>query len=197
MSITEIFLIGIALSMDAFAVSVTNGVSDSDMKMPKMLLIAFFFGFFQMIMPLAGFFSSGALSLYIAKVAPWLSFTILAVIGIKMIIDATKTQDECGAKLTIGRLSVQAIATSIDAFAVGISLLAIELSGGGLPLNIVACAAIIGIITFILSLCAVILGKFFTKMVETKVGNIKKWTIITGGIVLIAIGIKIIISAYI
>lgn len=197
MSITELILISIALAMDAFAVSLTNGITQNNLRIGKMFLIAFFFGFFQMAMPVFGYFSGNLLYGFIIKIAPWLSFVILAMLGIKMIIDALKKEENTIENISLGKLTLQAIATSIDALSVGISFLAIEALGKELPFNILICCLIIGIITFILSLFSVSLGKYFTDAIKKHSSKIKKWTVIVAGLILIGIGIKIVIESFI
>lgn len=190
MDLADLMLIAVGLSMDAFAVGMTNGMEQPDMKFPKVLTVALFYGFFQALMPIVGFFAGKLLSELIAKIAPWVSFALLALIGGKMIFDAFKKEPDapCGT-LTYGKLTLQAIATSIDALAVGVSLLAAD-SVGQLPLNIFVCAAIIAAVTFTLSLIAVFLGK--------KVGNrFADKAELVGGIVLVVIGIKILIESFV
>lgn len=206
MSVWEIILIGIALSMDAVAVGMTNGMTDSKMKIRKMLLIAFAFGAFQFLMPVLGYYCSYAFAEFVSKIAPWLSFVLLGFLGGKMIFDFVKelkaakseqsekeettTESETKpVKLGLGKLFVQAVATSIDALAVGVTLLAAETSKG-LPFHVLLCALVIGVITFSLSFGAVFAGK--------RVGNrfADKATLV-GGLILVGIGLKILIESFI
>ncbi len=195
MGLTELVLIAAALSMDAFAVGLSNGIINPKIGIGKTLLIAAFFGFFQAAMPVLGYFTGNIAHNLFSKAAPIISLTILAVIGLKMILDSKKC-DECSCELSIGKLSLQAIATSIDAFAVGISFLAVIAGGGSLPYNVFICGALIGIITFALSLSAVLAGKLFTLSIEKRSANIKQWSYIAAGLILIAIGIKTVLEAY-
>lgn len=199
MGLLELILVAIALSMDAFAVGMTNGMTDSKMKLTKILLIAGFYGFFQFLMPVIGYFISGVFSDLIATIAPWVSFILLAFIGGKMAYDGVKEvleskdtplesleQAEEGKLLKIGTLTMQAIATSIDALAVGVSLLALS-TEGTLWGNIWLDSALIGCVTFTLSILAVYLGKLIGNKLADKAE-------IVGGVVLIIIGIKILLE---
>lgn len=198
MGVFELVLVAVALSMDAFAVGLTNGMTDSKMKIGKVLLIALFYGAFQFLMPVLGYYVSGIFSALIERIAPWLSFVLLALIGGKMILDGVKeliesrkTEGEASVQeevkpLHIGTLTLQAIATSIDALAVGVSFLALY-TEGTLCLNIWADSAIIGGITFSLSVVAVYLGKLIGNKLADKAE-------VLGGVVLVAIGLKILLE---
>lgn len=202
MGIAELILVALALSMDAFAVGLTNGMTERKMKISKMFLIAAFYGFFQFIMPLIGYYASGLLSSLIERIAPWLSFILLAFIGGKMVIDGIKEMRERNEEINVDdharedgeeakplhirTLTAQAIATSIDALAVGVTFLALETSGT-LCLNVWLDCLIIGVITFTLSMGAVFLGKIIGNKLADKAE-------IFGGAVLIVIGIKILVE---
>ena len=198
MSVWEIVLIGIALSMDAVAVSLSNGMAEPKMAIKKMLLIAFAFGLFQFAMPVIGYYCSYAFAEFVKKIAPWLSFVLLGFLGGKMVFDffkerRKKPEEESEeapvrAKLSMGKLLLQAVATSIDALAVGVTLLAVE-STDGLAFHVLYCALIIGVITFSLSLPAVFAGG--------KVGDkFSDKASLAGGLILIAIGLKILIESF-
>lgn len=213
MSIAELLLVAVALSMDAFAVGMTNGMTDHKMKLNKVLLIAAFYGGFQFLMPVIGYFVSGIFSEFIARIAPYLSFALLALIGGKMIYDGikeivengkeqkeathvqekTKNENEhenkvatAGKPLNVGTLTLQAIATSIDALAVGVTFLAL-FTDGTLCLNIWWDSLIIGCVTFSLSVGAVYLGKAIGNKLADKAQ-------VAGGVVLVAIGLKILLE---
>lgn len=203
MGIFELILVAVALSMDAFAVGMTNGMTDSKMKIGKVLLIAAFYGGFQFIMPIIGYFASGVFSSLIEKVAPWVSFVLLVFIGGKMVYDGIKEvlqrrkereenthaqekTETVGKPLDMKTLAAQALATSIDALAVGVSFLALA-TDGTLCLNVWWDSLIIGGITFSLSVLAVYLGKAIGNKLAEKAE-------IAGGAVLIIIGIKILIE---
>ncbi len=178
-------LLGIALAMDACAVSMANGLNEPNMKKRKIVLIAFMFAFFQALMPLIGYFIGHAILQYIEKFIPWIALILLCFLGGKMLFEGFKKEEDNEAKvLTFATLFVQAIATSIDALSVGLTIA--EYSIG----EAVICALIIATITFILSFASVFIGKKF----GTKLGNKAE---MLGGIILIGIGIEIFISGLI
>ena len=174
MSISEIVLIGIALSMDAFAVCVASSMVYTNMTWLRKLSMPIMFGLFQGIMPILGFFLFAS---FIEKWSGPISLLILGIIGINMIREGLAKDEETEPKkLTLWILLVQAVATSIDAFAVGVSFAANSA-------NIWQSAPIIAVTTFVLSLIALFVG---TKAGE-KLGDKAE---ILGGIILIIIGIK-------
>lgn len=195
MEIWEILVIGVALAMDAVAVSLTNGMCEPRMRIAKMLAIAGAFALFQFLMPVVGYYCSYAFSSLVEEIAPWLSFALLAFIGGKMIFDsafemAKKRKGNFAPApkkpLGAGKLLVQAVATSLDALAVGVTLLAADTTKG-LPIHAVLCALIIGAVTFALSLPAVAIGKKAGDAFSDKAE-------IAGGVVLVAIGLKILLE---
>lgn len=179
-----VILIALSLAMDAFSVSVTNGMCMKNIKIKEALLIAFVYGFFQFIMPMAGYFGAYILKDYIEKVDHWIAFVILFFIGFKMITEAIeelKEKSECKIKdISFKVLIIQGIATSIDALAAGIGLVALNIP-------ILSSVSIIGLITFTLCFTGVYLGK---KMG----GYLKGKAEILGGVILILIGLKILIE---
>lgn len=199
MTFLEILLLGVALSMDACAVAMTNGMTHSKMPFRRALFIALFFGFFQFLMPLIGFFVAGivanAFLQTFEKISAWVSFALLAFLGGKMILDCIlshkKAEEEngcsCQGPLTLSKLCMQAIATSIDALAVGVTLQMATLSEGGLALGALGATAVIGVVTFLLSAIAVYIGKAVGNKLADKAN-------IFGGLVLIAIGVKLLIE---
>ena len=177
MSISEIVLIGIALSMDAFAVCVASSMVYTNMTWLRKLSMPIMFGLFQGIMPILGFFLGSLFASFIEKWSGPISLLILGIIGINMIREGLAKDEETEPKkLTLWILLVQAVATSIDAFAVGVSFAANSA-------NIWQSAPIIAVTTFVLSLIALFVG---TKAGE-KLGDKAD---ILGGIILIIIGIK-------
>lgn len=179
-----LLMIALGLSMDAFSVSVTNGLCGKNIGLKITLLIGLFFGGAQAIMPVIGYYAGNIFSGYIESVDHWIAFFLLGIIGLKMILEARdkmKTPEKCEHKnLTVKVLFVQAVATSIDALAVGISFAALKT-------NIALTAAEIGLVTFILSIIGVLIGK--------KAGNfIKEKAEIIGGAILILIGVKILVE---
>ncbi len=180
--ITSIFL-GIGLAMDACAVSMANGLNEPKMKINKILLIGIMFGLFQGIMPLIGYLVGSAFLTKIEWIIPWLALILLTFIGGKMLIEGIKHKEseEEVKNLTFKVLLVQTIATSIDALSVGFTIADYEL------IKAIICVSIVAVITFVISVCGVLIGKTF----GTKLGNKAE---ILGGIILIAIGIEIFIS---
>ena len=186
MGFIELFLIGVGLSMDAFAVSICKGLGMSRLNMKQALVIGLFFGGFQALMPFLGWALGTQLADFITPVDHWIAFILLALIGGKMLIDAIRGGDEeeesepKDAKLDLKELLMLAIATSIDALAVGITF-------AFLGVNIVWAIAIIGVTTFVLSVVGVAVGHAFGARYE-------KGATIVGGVVLILIGCKILLE---
>lgn len=180
MGMLEIVLLGIALSMDAVAVSLSNGLVYKKITSAKLLAMPLLFGFFQGAMPFIGYFAGGFFADFLDKYAGIISLVILGFIGIKMVVDGAKCEtddDNCAvSSLTYRVLLVQAVATSIDAFAVGIGLSA-------LGVEILPAVLIIALTTFLCCSAAVGLGKRFGHLLGNKAQ-------IFGGIILIVIGIK-------
>lgn len=176
-----VFLIGLGLSMDAFSVSVTNGMCLESVNIKDAVKIAFMYAFFQFLMPVIGFFAGNVFKDFINTVDHWIAFCLLLFIGIKMISEAfeKKEENECK-KIGLKLLFVQGIATSIDALAVGVSFAALKIPA-------FSSSMMIGIITFVICFLGVYLGK--------KVGNLLKGKAeILGGLILIGIGVKILIE---
>ena len=190
MTISDIFFIGVGLSMDAFAVSMCQGLSMKRLRFGEALRTALFFGVFQAIMPLLGFALGSTFASWIT-IGPWIAFGLLLLIGGKMLFDGIRNkQDEPTSEAaTIGKLFVLALATSIDAFAVGVSFSMQEgivwLHGG---FSIFLAVSMIGAVTFILSLFGVWLGTRFGMKYH-------RAATLLGGIVLILIGIKILLES--
>lgn len=199
MAVWEILLIGVALSMDAASVGMTNGMLEPKMRIWKMCAVAGMYALFQFLMPVLGYYCGYAFSALVAKIAPWLSFLLLGFIGGKMVYDFIKqtiaarkgisSPQSAGGPIGPGKLLVQAVATSIDALAVGVTLLAAE-TGSGLPAHVVLCALMIGAVTFVLSLSAVGVGKKIGDRFADKAQLI-------GGIILLCIGLKLLIEGLI
>ena len=183
MTVIELILIAIALSMDAFAVAVTSGIVADKPSVREVLRLGLFFGGFQCLMPIIGWFLVSRISGYIEKVDHWIAFALLAFIGIRMIIGAFKKQDDDAPPsdpFAYKTLFLMGVATSIDALAVGASFALTDV-------NIWISSAVIGVITFGLSILGVYIGK--------KVGELfQKRAELIGGIILVAIGVKILIE---
>ena len=183
----ENVLLGIGLAMDAFSVSLANGLNEPKMKTRKMCGIAGIFALFQFLMPLLGWICVHTIVEffeYFENFIPWIALALLLFIGIKMLVDGIKNKDEEKPALTIGALLLQGIATSIDALSVGFTIAEYDFT-----MALVSCL-IIFILTFIICMTGIFLGKKF----GTKLSN--KATII-GGVILISIGIEIFITGII
>ena len=176
-------LLGIGLAMDACAVSMANGLKEPKMKVNKILLIAFVFGIFQGLMPLLGYIVGSNILNKIDWIIPWIALFLLGFIGGKMIYDGLHEEDnkECCHTLTFKLLIIQAIATSIDALSVGVSI------SNYILLDAIICVSIITVVTFIICFIGVFIGKKFGDSLGNKAE-------ILGGIILIAIGIEIYIT---
>lgn len=186
MGIIEFALTGVGLAMDAFAVSICKGLSMKKVNYVHAFIIALFFGGFQAIMPLIGWAVGRSFASYIENFDHWIAFVLLAIIGGKMLIEAIKDDEpngEVGEKefsLDMKELLLLAIATSIDALAVGVSF-------AFLGVNIWLAIAVIGIVTFVISYAGVVIGNIFGNRYEKRAQ-------IVGGIILILIGVKIILE---
>ena len=185
MGYLEIFLTGIALAMDAFAVSICKGIKMPKLRKSHIVIIAVFFGGFQMLMPLIGWLLGSQFVQYISKFDHWIAFALLAFIGVKMAIESFKHEEEecckCDSKLDLKELVVLAIATSIDALAVGITFALYP------DINILPSISIIGIVTFIICAGGVVIGPKFGAKFKSKAE-------LLGGIVLVIIGLKLLIE---
>lgn len=178
MGIFEIILIGISLAMDAFAVAVCKGLAMPKVDWKKAVIIALYFGVFQALMPIIGYFLGISFSDMVTKIDHWIAFSLLAVIGGNMIKESyddelEKRNDNVDFKTMI----VLAIATSIDALAVGVTF-------SFLKTDILISASFIGIITFLMSLLGVKIGNVFGDKFQNKAE-------FAGGTILILIGLKI------
>ncbi len=190
MSVFEIVLLGVALAMDAVAVGMTDGMSEPKMRLLKAAGIAGAFGLFQFFMPLLGYCAGSAFTNFLSKIAPVLSFTILAFLGVKMIFGCVRELTEKHPPLlkrerAVGewKLFLQALATSIDALAIGVTLSALE-GSGTLALSPILCSVVIGAVTFVLSFAAVLIGRKAGAMLADQAE-------LFGGAVLVVIGFKI------
>ncbi len=199
--VLEVFLIGLSLSMDAFAVSVTDGLCYRNLTKVKGATIPLAFGLFQAVMPLIGYFVAFGLGQAFEeifdKIDHWIAFILLAIIGGKMIYDAikqlrSKEEEIKEKKYSVPEVLVQGVATSIDALFVGVSFAATEGLKNSIP-NVLVGVAIIGVTTFVISLAGLLIG--------VKIGNVLKnksgIATLIGGLVLIGIGLKILIEGLI
>lgn len=183
MTILEIILLSIALAMDCFAVSFSSGGMQKELRLRHALIIGSFFGFFQALMPLIGYFGGSLVVKYIERFDHWIAFGILFLIGAKMIFDALRsTAEDHGVNIMKPTtLILLSVATSIDALAVGFSF-------SMFSVNVWIAALIIGIGSFIFSLAGFYMGKLLTKRIKPSYAGL------LGGVILIGIGIKILIE---
>ena len=181
-------VLGIGLAMDAFSVSLANGMNEPCMKKKKMLFIALVFGVFQGLMPLIGWFcvhTIATLFTSFTKLIPWIALALLGYIGGKMLIEGIKTKDECSLEkpaVGIWALLIQGIATSIDALSVGFTIADYDF------VSAIIEVLIIGTLTFFICLGGVIIGRKAGTHLAGKAG-------IFGGAILIFIGIEIFVSS--
>lgn len=184
MGLFELFLIAVGLSMDAFAVAVCKGLCMRKMRYGQAVVIAVFFGGFQALMPLIGWMLGRQFEKYITSIDHWIAFVLLALIGGNMIREALgkEEESECATddRLDIRELFLMAIATSIDALAIGITFAFLQVSIG-------PAVAFIGCTTFILAFVGVCIGKVFGARYKSKAEFF-------GGVILILIGLKILLE---
>ena len=185
MGIGALFFLAVGLSMDAFAVSVCKGLGMTKSSVKGGLLCGLWFGGFQALMPLIGFFLGTLFAVAIQAVDHWIAFGLLAIIGVNMLKEARSSEEECGcensADLSLKTMFVMAVATSIDALAVGISLAMVG------NVNIFFAVTMIGICTCLLSMLGVKIGNVFGSRFEAKAE-------IAGGVILILLGLKILLE---
>lgn len=185
--IITLFLLGVGLAMDAFAVAICKGLSMKKVKTKNAIIVGLFFGGFQAFMPFLGWLLGSQFEQYIVSVDHWIAFGLLGIIGGKMLYEAIKGEEECDHDhsikeeiLDIKELFILAIATSIDALAVGITFAFLKYPVG-------LSVTIIGITTFVISVAGVYIGNFFGE-------KFKKKAEIAGGIILVGIGVKILLE---
>ena len=181
MGIVEIFLLGVGLAMDAFAVSICKGLSVKELKIKHALLAGLYFGGFQALMPLIGYLLGSQFRGLIENVDHWVAFALLLLIGANMIREAlTEEEGESNASFAVKVMLVLAVATSIDALAVGITF-------AFLLVNIWLAIAMIGGTTFFISVAGIKIGHVFGNKFQKKAE-------IMGGVILILIGTKIVLE---
>lgn len=182
MNFTELILIALGLAMDAFAVSICKGLVLKKIDFKKFCIVGLWFGGFQGLMPLLGYFLGKNFKKYIENVDHWVAFALLALIGANMIKEAlSKNEEKTDDSLAFKTMFLLAVATSIDALAVGITF-------GIIPdINIYFAVATVGIVTFILSVAGVKIGNVFGVKYKSKAE-------FAGGLILILIGLKILLE---
>lgn len=190
MSFCELFLLSVGLAMDAFAVSVCKGLAMRRVSFKKAAVCGVWFGGFQALMPMIGYLLGSRFECYIQSIAPWIAFILLVAIGINMIREATdKDEDETSASLDVKTMFLMAVATSIDALAVGITFACVPVNflQASELVNTAAAVCIIGIITFALSCVGTKIGSIFGSKYRARAEFF-------GGAILILIGLKILLE---
>jgi putative Mn2+ efflux pump MntP len=182
MDIITLFLLAVGLSMDAFAVAVCKGLAMPRVSVKNCLIVGGWFGGFQALMPLIGYLLGYRFSSYITSFDHWIAFVLLALIGGNMVREAMskEEEEELDPKLDVKTMFLMAVATSIDALAVGITFAFLEV-------NIVAAVLFIGVITFVISVVGVKVGNVFGVKYKSRAELI-------GGIILILLGLKILLE---
>lgn len=181
MDLIELFLIAVGLSMDAFAVSVCKGLAMPKCTFKKAAIVGLWFGGFQALMPAIGYILGAQFQEAIASIDHWIAFVLLALIGGNMIHEALDNdEEEADASLDVKPMFLLAVATSIDALAIGITF-------AFLKVNIIPAVCFIGIVTFIISFAGVKIGNVFGARYKNKAE-------IVGGIILILLGLKILLE---
>ena len=180
MGILELFLTALGLSMDAFAVSVCKGLSVDRLSVRHMLITGLYFGGFQALMPLIGYFLGSSFEEFITSFDHWIAFILLALIGANMIRESRGAAEELNASFGVKAMLPLAVATSIDALAVGVTF-------AFLSVDIVPAVCLIGGITFILSVAGLNLGRVFG-------ARSRSVAELAGGVILILIGLKILLE---
>ena len=193
-SVIEIIITSISMSVDAMTVSATNGLEETGIKQGKMLFISLMFGLFQFGMPVIGYFVGQTFQEYVTAYIPWIGFALLTFLGIKSFVDWLKDfLEEKKAKkngeepvteektISIGRIFIEAVATSIDALCIGFAYMALPLGEAMLFFGV------IGVTTFLLSYLTCLLAKQLAKL-------LKRWAGLIAALVFIGIGLKILLE---
>ena len=181
MGLIELFLIAVGLSMDAFAVSVCKGLAMPKCTFKKVAIVGLWFGGFQALMPAIGYILGAQFQEAIASIDHWIAFVLRALIGGNMIHEALDNdEEEADASLDVKPMFLLAVATSIDALAIGITF-------AFLKVNIIPAVCFIGIVTFIISFAGVKIGNVFGARYKNKAE-------IVGGVILILLGLKILLE---
>lgn len=180
MSIIDLFIIGVSLSMDAFAVSICKGLSVCRLKLKHALICGLYFGGFQALMPLLGYLLGTQFAGIIESFSHWVAFILLAVIGVNMIRESSESCDLTDASFGPRAMFPLAVATSIDALAVGVSFAALKV-------DIVWAISLIGITTFVFSAAGVKIGNVFGMKYRSAAERV-------GGVILVLMGLKLLLQ---
>lgn len=190
MNWANIMLTSLSMSIDAMTVGAVDGLNEKNMRIRKMILIAFSFGLFQFVMPVIGYFIGQSFRQYVEKAIPWIAFGLLTLLALKSLYDFIKENKERKSqesseteekKLSIGGLLVQDVATSIDALCIGFVYMSYSVGDAMLVFGV------IGITTFILSFITTYFGKIFASKLE-------RWGSLIAAIVFFAVGLKILLE---
>ena len=180
MSVIEIALLGVSLAMDAFAVSITTGITLKDLRWKHALKVGLFFGGFQFLMPLIGYLAGSTFVRYIESVDHWIAFLLLSIIGINMVRESREESEDVDCSFSFRSMLPLALATSIDALAVGVTF-------AFLQVDILPAITFIGLTTFLLSAAGVQVGALFGARFRGKAE-------LAGGLILMLMGIKILLE---
>ena len=180
MGLTELFILAVGLAMDAFAVSVCKGLALGKINWKHMCIAGAWFGGFQALTPLIGYFLGSAFTDLITNISHWIAFVLLVIIGGNMIKESFGDDEEVDGSMGVKTMFLMAIATSIDALAVGVTF-------AFLQVNIIAAVSFIGVVTFICSALGVKIGSIFGSRYRSKAE-------LGGGVILILIGLKILLE---
>lgn len=180
MNLAELFILAVGLSMDAFAVSICKGLSLGKIKVKHMCIAGLWFGGFQALMPLIGYFLGSFFADMITKYTHWIAFILLLILGANMIKEALGDEENVDASMDVKNMFLLAIATSIDALAVGVTF-------AFLQVNIIPAVSFIGVVTFVCSALGVKIGSIFGSKYQSKAE-------ICGGVILILIGLKVLLD---
>ncbi|MBQ7840701.1 MAG: manganese efflux pump [Lachnospiraceae bacterium] len=180
MGLGELFVLAVGLAMDAFAVSVCKGLALGKIKIKHMCIAGLWFGGFQALMPLIGYLLGSAFADMITQISHWIAFVLLVIIGGNMIKEAFGKEESVDSSMGVKTMFLMAVATSIDALAVGVTF-------AFLKVNIIAAVLFIGVVTFICSAAGVKIGSIFGMKYRSKAE-------FCGGVILILIGLKILLE---
>ena len=180
MTLFDLILIAVSLSMDAFAVSICKGLSVRKVSLQHAMICGVWFGGFQFLMPALGYFLGDRFAALLTKFGPWIAFVLLALIGANMIKESFGGDEQLDDDYSAKAMLPLAIATSIDALAVGVTF-------AFLQVNIVPAVTIIGCTTFVISIAGVYVGNVFGSRYKSRAE-------LTGGVILILIGLKILLE---
>ena len=180
MGLVDLFVIAVGLSMDAFAVAICKGLSVKKVSVKHGLIVGLYFGGFQAVMPLLGYLLGSSFAKYIEAFDHWVAFILLGIIGINMIRESREKEEELNASFGLKTMLPMAVATSIDALAIGVSFACMKVA-------IVPAVCFIGVTTFVLSALGVKIGNHFGAKYKSKAE-------LFGGVVLIVLGVKILLE---